>query len=415
MKDRGIKMKYTFPHIDHIDQVRDAIKAHGGTEFIEAERDGFTVFNYLVNMPDTFPSIDNLIINKDHAAILRECRGLTFYPDGTVAARKFHKFFNLNERRETDFPKVDWTMDHVILEKLDGSMITPFLTVDKEIHWHTKMGKTDVADMTLPFIAKNPNYEKFATLSIASGLTPIFEFCSRKNRIVIDHPVDRLVLLAMRDNVSGEYMLYEEMRVEAERFDIELVKQYEGTVENMEHFIEEARGEQDIEGYVIRFADGHMLKVKADVYVTLHRAVSQLQQEKDVWRLVLEDKVDDLKAILAEEMRDHLDDFQESLIKEVDRITYEINGAFDAAQVELDKTDYSVFENGDAERKKMFAIHYAPTVEDDHKGIMFKAYDGGDIRDEVVAWAIRGTGTGSKVDRMRKHFNGIVWDAYGDE
>ncbi len=31
---------------------------------------------------------------------------------------------------------------------------------------------------------------------------------------------------------------------------------------------------------------------------------TQLQQEKDVFRLVLEDKVDDLKALLPEDQRD---------------------------------------------------------------------------------------------------------------
>ena len=56
-----------------------------------AEREGFTVIDYQVMMPDTFPPLTDEI-----SALRRECRGIKFGTDGKILARPFHKFFNLN-------------------------------------------------------------------------------------------------------------------------------------------------------------------------------------------------------------------------------------------------------------------------------------------------------------------------------
>jgi len=433
-------MKYEFPEITNIQQVRDAIDWHaslndGKTEFIEAQRDGFIVFNYLVNMPTTFPDTGLVVFDiegvdsetgnamiqsceANFSEILRELRGLTFYPDGTVAARKFHKFFNLGERRETEFKKIDWDKNHVILEKLDGSMITPFLR-NGEIEWHTKMGATDVASLVYSFVEKQDEedgyngYEEFCKLIIAIAKTPIFEFCSRKNRIVVDHPKDRLVLLAIRDNQTGEYEPHETLLRVGEALDVEVVRQYAGTIETMEKFIEEAREDKEIEGYVIRFEDGHMLKVKADIYLSLHKAVSHLQQEKDVWRIVLEDKADDLKAILMEDQRDRLDTFQKELNEACFDLGRKLMSEYNRADFALDEQNFEMFENGEHERKKMFALDFVKNndaLEPEIQNLMFALYDGKDAFEVVRNYLIKQTTTGSKIDRVRKLMNDVRWE-----
>ena len=84
-------MGYTFPRIETINDVLPAIE--GRDEFIVAEREHYTIVNYVVSMPDTFPVINTvqLIQNFDvsepifetrddrYAAIRRECRGIVFY------------------------------------------------------------------------------------------------------------------------------------------------------------------------------------------------------------------------------------------------------------------------------------------------------------------------------------------------
>ena len=195
-------MRYQFPTITHLDQVRPAIA--GCDEFIIAERDWGYVVNYMVAMSDTFP-----FVFTEEDAIRRECRGLLFYKDGSIMARRLHKFFNVNERDETQFHAVKWSQPHVILEKLDGSMITPVIMPDGGIRWGTKMGITEVSMQAEEFVARHPQYEQFARMVMVNlGFTPIFEWTSRKQRIVIDYEEDNLVLIAVRDNVTGEYLPY---------------------------------------------------------------------------------------------------------------------------------------------------------------------------------------------------------------
>ena len=205
-------MNYEFPVIQHLDDVLPAIE--GRDEFVVAKRDWGTVVNYLVSMADTFPEVRTTggsVKMREEAdrikAIRRECRGLLFYPDGRIMSRRLHKFFNVNERDETAAHKIDLGQPHVILEKLDGSMITPVYT-DAGVRWGTKMGITTVSMLAEEFVAQRPQYQRMAEWCLENGKTAIFEWTSRKQRIVVDYPEDNLVLIAVRDNVTGEYLPY---------------------------------------------------------------------------------------------------------------------------------------------------------------------------------------------------------------
>lgn len=201
-------MHYPFPKIETINDVLPSIE--GRDEFVVANREHYTVINYLVSMDDTFPEIANpseMTETDRHYAIRRECRGLIFDTDGKIISRRLHKFHNVGEREETQINKIDLSKPHVILEKLDGSMVTP-ISIGGNIRWGTKMGITEVALGAEEFVAKNPQYQELARWCILNDKTPIFEWVSRKQRIVIDYAEDDLILLAIRDNVTGEYMPY---------------------------------------------------------------------------------------------------------------------------------------------------------------------------------------------------------------
>ena len=193
-------MNYKFPLIHTIDDVLPHIKDR--EEFIVAERDWGTVCNYMVAMPDTFRMDGPDDIG---GAIRRECRGLLFDKDGRIASRRLHKFHNVGELDETQPHAIDFTKKHRILEKLDGSMISAIMH-DGYIRWCTKMGITEVSMQAEEFVARNPKYNDFARWCIENDLTAIYEWCSRKQRIVIDYPEDSLTLLAVRHNITGEYM-----------------------------------------------------------------------------------------------------------------------------------------------------------------------------------------------------------------
>jgi len=289
-------MNYDFPKIYNIDDVLCAIK--DSPEFIVAEKDGYKVVNYVVATQDTFPAVEGKDIpSLYNAMIRRECRGLVFDMDGNLINRRYHKFFNVNERDETLAHRLLWDRPHVILEKLDGSMVSP-CPIRNHVRWMTKMGVTDTSMEAEAFVAKNPQYALLARNYLITGFTPIFEWCSAKNRIVLDYAEDRLVLTGIRDNMLGTYMLHDALEAIGERYGIEVVKAYDYKSEGL---LEMVRQQEDTEGVVVRFDDGHMVKIKSDWYVRIHKVKSLLENEREVVSLVLRNELDDLFPVLPPE------------------------------------------------------------------------------------------------------------------
>lgn len=296
-------LHYQFPIIRNISDVLPAIKDR--KEFIVAVKDGYTVINYVVAGNDTFPSIsddDSFLISDSNyeAAILRECRGIIFDNEtGNIIARRFHKFFNVGEREDMALEHIDLTRKHTLPIKLDGSMITP-IPLASGIRWGTKMGITDVSMQAEEFVADKPNYQAFAKRMTDLGYTPIFEWCSNKQRIVVNHEVDNLILLAIRENMTGVYVDRVGMEFEAKNFNIPLVKLI--TIENdTEKLISRIRGWDQEEGIVIAFEDGHMAKIKSDWYVRLHKTKDAISSERKVLDLILNGNIDDLKPLMDED------------------------------------------------------------------------------------------------------------------
>ena len=341
-------MNYQFPHITNISDVLPAIE--GRDEFVVAVKEGYTVINYNVMMADTFD-----------CNIRRECRGIIFdTATGDIIRRPFHKFFNVNEREETQDHVVDLSQSHAILEKLDGSMIAPFV-VDDQLIWGTKMGATEVAEPVEDFVLLNENYSQFARFIIRRGYTPIFEWCSRKQRIVLDYKEDQLILTAIRDLTTGRYMSLDLVTNTADLYFIPTVRAFEPQ-SDMKSFIEYVRLLEDREGFVVRFDDGHMLKLKCDWYVQIHKAKEKILQDRNIVELILDDKLDDVKAHLPQEDRDRLTVFEG-----------EFNKAVTTAFAHIMQILYYIDKAGID--RKSYAIKHAPNLNAYVRPIVFKNFD----------------------------------------
>lgn len=377
-------MNYEFPLIRNISDVLPAIT--GRDEFVVAEKEGYTVINYNVMMADTFPDVNQIIeddgsptssmgiamANWDSvkASIRRECRGIIFdSKTGDIIRRPFHKFFNVNEREETQDHAVDLSRPHAILEKLDGSMIAPFI-VDGQMIWGTKMGATDVAKPVEEFVARNPEYVRFAEEAIANEWTPIFEWCSRKQRIVLDYFDDQLVLTAMRHMNTGSYALTGNLVELGKAFSIPVVRAFEPQTD-MKAFLEYVRDLEDLEGFVVRFDDGHMLKLKCHWYIQIHKAKEAILQDRNIVELILEEHLDDVKAHLPAEDRDRLTQFESDINKA-------INISVSDIRIELD----SLLRMGID--RKTFAIHRAQEIDGYIRPIIFRLFGREDVSKEEI-------------------------------
>lgn len=218
-------MFYTFPHITRIEPVLKAIE--GSDDFRVTEKEGgYKVINYNLASSTTFPQViyrkqDKCSLTLDYDTdivtwnntVRRECRGLIFDKDGNLIRRGYHKFFNLGEREETLIENIDFSKPHCVLEKIDGSMVTPLWlpddsTGEPHLRLATKAGITDVSMEAEYFIADKPNYKEFMRVCHEQGLCPIFEYVSPSTRIVINHKEPNLILTAIRNIISGDYMPY---------------------------------------------------------------------------------------------------------------------------------------------------------------------------------------------------------------
>ena len=395
-------MKYQFPKIEHIDEVLPLIK--GKTEFIVADRGQYKVVNYNVVTPDTFPSMKtsggSAKMREERLrekAILRECRGLVFNADGTIMSRRLHKFFNAGERDETQIDQIDLSQNHVILEKLDGSMITPLFFGDI-VRWGTKMGITETAMNAEEFVAKNPRYISFAKHAHIAGLTPIFEWCSRKNRIVIDYPTDRLVLLALRDTISGKYMAYNSMRIFAEVQNIDVIKMLDTPQINITDFIEYTKSVEGMEGFVVRFDDGHMVKIKGDWYLSIHKVKDNLTLEKNVIELIVNSKVDDAKAFMLLEDKERVEAFEKAF-------WYGFSGTVRTIEEKL-----GVYKRQCKGDKKRFALEVAPTLDGVTRKVIFSCWDNGKtVTDELLNHIRSRVGTQTQVESVRHLWGNQAW------
>lgn len=371
----------------------------GNENFVIADKGDYFVVNYVRMGKDTHPPVE---VGKPgdyaRAAILREGRGLIFCSKtGELLSRPFHKFFNLGERE--DVMDIDLSKPHVIMEKLDGSMIRPF-RVGNTIRWGTKMGVTDVAMQAEEFVAKNPQYQKFADATLRDphdSYTPIFEWCSRQQRIVIDYPEDKLVLLAMRDNFTGEYLNRKGLVVLGKSWDIPVVDVLDTTypVPSQEELVTMIRNMSDMEGVVVQFEDGHMIKIKADTYVALHRAKSLLENERDVVGLVLDEKVDDLLPLLPESDRVRLRNFDVNVWMDIWRFKSQVN---------------KVLETSIIMPRKEFALATSEYMCPLLRAAVFKHWDNPYCSAEYVIELIRKhLGSKAAYEKVKPIFKTAVW------
>lgn len=334
-----------YPHISHISDVLPFVE--NDPAFAVKSKDcGNTYINYLHMGNDVFPPVvsdaefaqaegdayhHHCLSKQDQfARIRRECRGIAFdTATGVLTSRPFHKFFNAGEREEVALDVLPFDRQHLIMDKMDGSMIRP-IYVDGEVRWGTKMGLTDVAALAEDFVARSDiNYEWFAEECRSQGLTPIFEFVSRRNRIVVDYADDRMVLLAIRKNLIGTYCSRTSMECFGDEFGIPLVDVYaSGSIDtsglegwdtttstgSAEQFVQSIRQSNVIdEGVVISWGEfgDLMVKIKTEDYTRLHAAKDKMATERRLLEVILDDSVDDLLPILPEDERVRLAQYVE--------------------------------------------------------------------------------------------------------
>ncbi len=279
-------------------------------EKIKNKNAGFTAKNFKVG--DTNIRVYSYHVqyeNQFKNPLSREMRGITFDLDtGKIISRPFHKFFNIHE---VENPEIDDIIS--VQEKLDGSMLHPFIYKENQkekIWFKTKTSPFSyVAEKGNLFIKKHfpENFEKFNYILLKNNLTPIYEFFSSHNKVVIYYEEDYLKLLAVRNNITGKYIefnsLPELFHKLKDKYDLNLEKykdylfipkRYDFSFEQILKLQKEMKNE---EGFVLINRKSERYKVKTLWYIERH-PFTEITDRK-IFEAFLSDELDDLKELLS--------------------------------------------------------------------------------------------------------------------
>ena len=272
-----------YPQIKTIDDVLP----HIDDNFRITTQGQYTYINYNLSNYEVFPdfrvmsqavNMTELLKWNRKAAIRRECRGIAFDKDtGEVVSRPFHKFFNHGERLEEVF-----TGGYTDYEKLDGSMVRPL----PNGRWATKAGVTDVAMMVEEHFGYDEELNEYNKGCFKLGLTPIYEFTSPNNKIVLEYDKPELTILAVRDNYLGRYL-----------------PRYNHLHSRKVHKRNFNKLSTTAEGIVRYYDEGGIEKFKTDWYVQAHKGKELINNERNLIKLYLDNKIDDILPTLLPEDR----------------------------------------------------------------------------------------------------------------
>lgn len=219
----------------------------------------------------------------------RNVRGITFRSDTKeLLALPLHKFWNLNENPAVSSEILKNKQILRVTEKYDGSLIY-FYLLNGILHAKTKMNcYAEQADWAMNIVKSNSNLESAIVFAINNNYTPIFEFISPRNKIVITYTKEELRFIGMRNMKDGSYN-FENI------FDVLPVDYF--SIDSLESAINKAKNYSGHEGFVVTFSDYDMVKIKTEEYCNLHHLRDNIFNENILANAILHEKLDDIKSV----------------------------------------------------------------------------------------------------------------------
>lgn len=343
-----------YPIIKNISDVLPSIE--GRKEFLVMDKGDYIVIDYAYVEGDSFDD-----------PIRKECRGLIFDKEtGDILRRPLEKFDNYGQSFSQDH--CDFEQDHIVTDKRDGSMIAPFMNKGK-IRFGTRAGITEHAEKAERHLTDKLNVA-LACLIVNNDFTPIFEWTSPENRIVLDYREDELRLLRIRHIETGEYIPWEDVEKWADQMGIKTVDRFNGVKVSDEWIAQQKAEGLGIEGFVVFFPHtSFSVKIKTDEYTQMHRAVSYFERENMVLPIILDNQYDDLLPALSEDRQQRVRDYATEVWRQVKDLEATVNEALASMNHLTVRKDQALFIQSNV-RRELWPV-------------MFRALDGDKILDKL--------------------------------
>lgn len=266
---------------------------------------------------------------EDPNSIYRECRSVVIDLDKEqLVIAPFRKFFNLDEVEENKLSKIQdkfLTAKHLyVVDKLDGSMQTARY-YDGEVRLFSSKALTDKDSWRLE--AGRDLLTKQYTDMIKSlpNITFIFEYVSPSNLHVVPYKKrdEGMYLIGARDVDTGEHYDPGTINLLAIIHGIKTPKIEDRTLDELLTLMKEAPSTER-EGWVINL-DGHMLKIKCDDYVNIHKALDNASSVNVIIQSVAEDTFDDLISKVPFENRERLYTIHDMVVRYINKTKEDIS------------------------------------------------------------------------------------------
>lgn len=236
------------------------------------DRENVTMFRSPCGRLAGFDYNKSIVFNRDWDNITMTARGLVFEANsGQIVSRSLDKFYNLGEPEIGGIEGLPKDVSWIALEKADGSMISSF-NYSAEQFFMTR--GSFVSSQAI--WAKDWAHRKLRIDLMDKFMTYVFEGIYPQNRIVVDYgTTEELRLIAVRNPITGEFMPYDLMIKEAEKLGCGIVKKL--PFKTIEEIVEHCKTlPMTEEGYVVRFDNGLMVKIKGEEYCKVHRIISHV-------------------------------------------------------------------------------------------------------------------------------------------
>jgi RNA ligase len=226
-------------------------------------------------------------------------RGLVTDEFGTIVARPFKKFFNMEEMKHTP------TADFEVFEKVDGSLGIVF---NYKGEWMIATRGSFTSDQA---IKGKEMLDGLKMDKVPSNLTYLFEIIYPENRIVVNYgDVEKLVLLGAIEVGSGVEVSRHTLEYFAAEIGSDIAKSYDGI---KDYSTLKKMVKDNEEGFIIRFSNGDKMKIKGEEYLRLHKIMTNVSTTA-VWEVLSSDgNFDELLKDVPDEFYGKIKDYEKGL------------------------------------------------------------------------------------------------------
>lgn len=274
----------------------------------------------------------------------RECRSVVVdLKKEELVVCGFRKFFNLNEVEENMLDGVIESIKEAkvfeVTDKLDGSMqnarwyndgifFSGSMSLDENESWRLKNGKSLLVEDYQTMLKDNSN------------LTFTFEYVSDKNPHVVAYTGEQegLYLIGARNILTGYQLSYEEVRRIAKQYkQVKVVAMEDKPLDELLDLMKSLPSNKK-EGWVLNI-DGHLVKIKCDDYVSVHRILDRVSSVNVVIEAIANESYDDLISKVPQFYRNRV----ESISERVFEYTYTLNKLINKYYRQAPKKDKKEF------------------------------------------------------------------------